>query len=273
MITWKHQPEDAFVSRYIECYWFLRKDKDDIAHDSPKLNPCPEAHLIIAPPEQSYTYSLCKRALSGKGTHLKLPNTSSMTLHQAEPFAILGVKFKPGALYSIANGFAAIDDVISPPGFLAEMPDLLREDVLNNAADDAVTVGQNLDAWFKAHSHCIREDRHSRLARDALTLLATTKASELETGLYRSLRAVQRAFVRVTGLTPKQYQIMVRLDELLLYLYQQNTESMSWADVAAIFGFTDQPHLIRYFKKLIGDTPHAYRQAKNLTIDAYGDFE
>ncbi len=46
-----------------------------------------------------------------------------------------------------------------------------------------------------------------------------------------------------------------------------------WAEIASRFGFSDQPHLIRQMKQVIGVTPSGYLNARDLVIDAYGDFE
>ena len=39
------------------------------------------------------------------------------------------------------------------------------------------------------------------------------------------------------------------------------------------FGFSDQPHLIRYLKKQIGLAPKAYANERGFTIDVYGGVE
>jgi AraC-like DNA-binding protein len=66
---------------------------------------------------------------------------------------------------------------------------------------------------------------------------------------------------------------MERLESLLSYLYGLKNKDISWADIAINFGFSDQPHLIRYMKQSIGNTPGEYVKIRNLTIDAYGNFE
>ena len=63
------------------------------------------------------------------------------------------------------------------------------------------------------------------------------------------------------------------LDSLVTYLYQQGKQKQDWAEIAVQFGFSDQPHLIRYLKQQIGLSPNNYLNQRNLTIDVYGDFE
>ncbi|MGF1755689.1 helix-turn-helix domain-containing protein, partial [Vibrio makurazakiensis] len=45
---------------------------------------------------------------------------------------------------------------------------------------------------------------------------------------------------------------------------------IDWASVALQFGFSDQPHLVRYLKSQLGLTPNTYAKERGLTIDVYG---
>lgn len=42
---------------------------------------------------------------------------------------------------------------------------------------------------------------------------------------------------------------MIRLEEILNYLYKLDEKEINWPDLACKFQFSDQPHLIRYLKK------------------------
>ncbi|OEE78321.1 AraC family transcriptional regulator [Vibrio genomosp. F6 str. FF-238] len=53
-------------------------------------------------------------------------------------------------------------------------------------------------------------------------------------------------------------------------LYQRDSDDIDWVEIAFRFGFSDQPHLIRYLKKQIGLTPKTYEKERSLTIDVYG---
>ncbi|MGP1782604.1 AraC family transcriptional regulator, partial [Shewanella frigidimarina] len=56
------------------------------------------------------------------------------------------------------------------------------------------------------------------------------------------------------------------------HLYQHPLNP-DWAALADQYGFSDQPHLIRQMKKILGVTPAGYISARDLVIDIYGDFE
>ncbi len=66
-----------------------------------------------------------------------------------------------------------------------------------------------------------------------------------------------RAFERATGMTPHTYQRQARLH----FAAGLMRRGHSLSEVAAIAGFADQAHLTRSFRRMMGVTPGAYRNA------------
>jgi len=66
-----------------------------------------------------------------------------------------------------------------------------------------------------------------------------------------------RAFAAKFGLPPHAYQIRVRIERARELL----AAGMPPADVAAEMGFSDQSHLTRHFKRILGVTPGQYIRA------------
>jgi AraC-like DNA-binding protein len=89
------------------------------------------------------------------------------------------------------------------------------------------------------------------LQQDALaTIDLSALASQTGMSRYQALRAFKRRY----GLPPHAYQLRVRLG-----LAQQSLRNgVQPAHVAAEYGFVDQSHLTRHFKRLIGVTPTQY---------------
>ncbi|MGS0826452.1 hypothetical protein ACVBIO_11620 [Shewanella sp. 0m-8] len=46
------------------------------------------------------------------------------------------------------------------------------------------------------------------------------------------------------------------MEKMLEYVYQRDSAELDWVDVAFKFGSSEQPHFIRYLKKLLGFTPN-----------------
>lgn len=146
-------------------------------------------------------------------------------------------------------------------------------DLLDQAASGSEQAREILDVsllpWIKQG----RENRHGELVNRAAHLIADNPISQIGEILHCSQRTIERAFLRVTGLTLKQYQSMIRLEAILEHLYGFEDTDVNWTDVAYKFGFSDQAHLIRFLKSTVGTTPGGYARDRNLTIDVYANFE
>lgn len=66
-----------------------------------------------------------------------------------------------------------------------------------------------------------------------------------------------QAFRQLTGWTPHQYLLLVRLSHARMLLTQKN-EPISVSEIARACGFFDQAHLSRHFRRFFGTTPEAF---------------
>lgn len=66
-----------------------------------------------------------------------------------------------------------------------------------------------------------------------------------------SKRSVQQHFKKITGITQKDFQLIRRAQDAVRRL----KAGESAADVAADLGYTDQPHMIKSIKKIMGHLP------------------
>ena len=76
---------------------------------------------------------------------------------------------------------------------------------------------------------------------------------ERETGA--NGRRIERSFARWVGVGPKTYARVVRFRALVA---AAQAGQGSWADLAARFGYADQPHMVREFRAFAGVTPTEY---------------
>jgi AraC family transcriptional regulator len=67
-----------------------------------------------------------------------------------------------------------------------------------------------------------------------------------------------QAFRQLTGHTPHQYFLRVRLSHARKLLAQENP-AMSLTEIAMACGFFDQAHMTRHFRRFFGTTPMAFR--------------
>ncbi len=290
MRSWKEFPNDPGIAQYVDCYWFLEKSEGDTGPEYPKLNPDPAAHIIIASAEQAYHYEHDKYLAAGKGSHLILPYGNTYTLDHAKPFCVLGIKLKAGALYSLPliTEHPLLNEIISlniqqqlhisASAEAALITFSTAEATDKNNDDRGERLRDQLDALLQPLITLAKEDKHSALVRKILNLfehtdLADMALSDVGNKVACSQRTVERSFSKVTGFTLKQYHSMQRLETMLEYLHKLSSQDINWSDIALDFGFSDQPHLIRYLKSTMGSTPGQYAEARNLAIDVYGNFE
>ncbi|TNM65270.1 helix-turn-helix domain-containing protein [Aliirhizobium smilacinae] len=72
-----------------------------------------------------------------------------------------------------------------------------------------------------------------------------------------SERQFNSAFKNTTGQTPLQWQLGRRVDLAQQIMLESDT---TMTDIAAKLGFTDQAHLTNVFRRIVGDTPAAWRR-------------
>lgn len=276
MKNWKLVPKNTKVAKYVECYWFLEKEQCDVGNNHPKLNPDPFAHLILSSQNHKFHYEQNNVAQKGDGSHFIFPHLNTFTMDHSNPFLIIGIKFKLGGLYSLQSQLPSfkLDKITAVEINKSHgLQSLNVESLLHNAVIKPQEVCDTLDEMLEPWLMQNREDKHSKLVRDIFPLLGTTPIAQMGKALHRSQRTIERSFLKVTHLTLKQYQSMNRLENILNYLYKLDDEAVDWADLAAKFEFSDQPHLIRYLKSSLGKTPGEYAKHRDLTIDIYGDFD
>jgi len=276
MILWLTPPKSLEVAKYIECYWLLERTVDVKGNEHPKLNPDPSAHLILSPPNQMYRYEINGEIYQGAGSHLLYPYCKTLQLDHSKPLVCLGIKLHVGALYSLNHDNTVqplLDTVneLNTVGMQCPVQDCNQiNEILTLAKDQADKCIEKLDQLLMPWLLKSVEDRHSELTRKILPLLATKPINELGNILQCSQRTIERSFSKVTGLSLKQCQSMNKLEKILEYLYQRDKSDIDWVDIAYQFGFSDQPHLIRYLKKQIDLTPKDYAQQRGFAIDVYG---
>jgi len=84
------------------------------------------------------------------------------------------------------------------------------------------------------------------------------KISELEVITGFSSRTLQRQFSSDMGISPKAFSRIIRCQSAVRQISYQN--DVNFSELACDLGFSDQPHFLREFKKLVSTTPADYLQ-------------
>jgi len=274
MIRWLIPPTQLAVSKYIECFWYLEKAADAQGALRPKLNPDPSAHLIVSAPNQTYRYDIGNDTFHVKGSHWLYPYCKTIELDHAKSVACIGIKFKVGALYCLndVDFTQTLVNTVAAQSIdaLSNNKEISEGNLLELAKSDPDKCVEMLEELLLPLLTHVEEDKHSEITSRAIPLLNHVPINELGAKLFCSQRTLERSFVKVTGITLKQCQSMNKLEAILEYLYQRKQGDIDWSDIACQFGFSDQPHFIRYLKQQISLTPQKYTQQRDFTIDVYG---
>jgi AraC family transcriptional regulator len=120
-----------------------------------------------------------------------------------------------------------------------------------------------LDTVRDQHSRKLRAAAVPPGIRRAVQCLEADFADDLSLDLLAAKAQMSRShfaltFRQVTGYTPHQYLLLVRLNHARK-LIAQGDLALSLAEIAAASGFFDQAHLNRHFRRFFGTTPAAFR--------------
>ncbi|PCK06897.1 MAG: hypothetical protein COA42_17030 [Alteromonadaceae bacterium] len=181
MKNWKLLPNNPHVAKYVECYWFLEKEADDVGNNHPKLNPDPSAHLIIS--NQKFQYTQDSTSQEGCGSHWIFPHRQTFTMDHSDPFKIIGIKFRVGALHSLKRVLSdkKLEQVeYSDIHKLVQSESFTTEILLLNSAKQPQQACDKLDKILAPWLSNSLEDKHSELVNRILPLLGSTPISQIK---------------------------------------------------------------------------------------------
>jgi AraC-like DNA-binding protein len=163
---------------------------------------------------------------------------------------IFGIKFKIGGLYafvntsfkSIVNTHIAFTDLINFDSSVIEQ--IYQASKFENRCE----IFQNHFADFLNPK---RKDKFERLSR---LLNSNEDFAQLNDSEYKT---VMRLFIDVTGITPKEYIQIKRINQSLAQISQK--KDIKSHELADMLGFYDSAHFTNEFKKYTGKTPKTFK--------------
>lgn len=220
------------------------------AHAAWRIVPDPCAHLLY--------HRISPR--DGKGTSHRLlmagPRTVAVDIDKTRRSMTAGVRLRPWAAPSLfglsagelTDGTVAFEDLVG-----AEARNL--EERLRAAPADRVPA--ILASWLveRATGSETSAERRARAAVSRLCRQASCGEAARSVGVgTRRLRALMRDQV---GLSPKTVARIARLHGALRQARAAGPV-VSWARVATSSGYYDQAHMVREFRRFLGETPESW---------------
>ncbi|GAB1692876.1 DUF6597 domain-containing transcriptional factor [Krasilnikovia sp. M28-CT-15] len=170
---------------------------------------------------------------------------------------VFGVRFRPGGFHpflggpvsSITDRFVPVEDMFGPA---------LPEAILAAGDDTAVEI---MDEFLAARAP-ERPDADAELAEAIVAHSAAdpglTRVDDLAGAFGMTTRRLQRLFADYVGVGPKWVIRRHRLHEAA----DRVAAGESLAGLASALGYSDQAHLTRDFRAMIGETPARYAKAQ-----------
>jgi AraC-like DNA-binding protein len=181
-------------------------------------------------------------------------------LHAEGPLDIFGIRCFPWTVYALL-GLPPGHGETAPAGHpLAALQPVLAACLLAGKLDDAVAIA----AGYFLDSHSSVDGLLARAGGAMRAAGGTLPVGQLALAAHATRRTLERKFKRASGRTLKDVSSLIRFEQVRNLLWHAPDASL--ADAARAFGYTDQPHLSREFKRYSGMTPAAFAQQRRLAF-------
>jgi len=240
----RYQPS-ARLASFVEYYWIVRWDLSAGASYTTEIIPFPNVNVAITSDEATITGPITTkytRTLSGSGV-------------------VVGIKFLPGGfqpfyakpMERLTNQTVQLKTVF-PASRIKKVTALLGESdtaLVDEVERLLLSKRPQKDDTIGAVSSLIDAVKQDRALQQVQAVCDAFDVSE---------RTVQHAFKKYVGIGLKWIIMRYRLQDVAQAIEGGAT---NWATLAVDYGFSDQAHLIREFKKVTGETPATYSKRIN----------
>ncbi|WP_070963990.1 helix-turn-helix domain-containing protein [Vibrio sonorensis] len=257
MEKWILYPTDKMVKEHVSQLYFIRKKDGSENGEIMRLLPQCSSYAIFTESDSFFSYSGKNKYLKNLSNHFLYPLEDSMEVKFTLPINLLAIRFKPGLVYNIWGAESAnYKNSVLP----IEVLDKNKFDSLHKVCLDIFECQPNeknikkLEKSIKEFLQwSIKEEPKSKLVRRSLEKLESRSISSVCSEIGCSRRTLERHFKGVTGFTMNQYKDIQILHKIVDEL--RSGKEVNWTELAQNYGFFDQSHLIKHFKKMLGVTP------------------
>jgi len=241
------------LSEYLECFWFASSAAapggvpDRVVPDG-----CIEWIFHLEAPfkrlSQANAWETQPRSfVVGELTRFIL-------LQPTGPVATMGVRFRPGGAYRFLPFPVALltDSFVPTNNIWGRLGDDLEAAVLSARSHQH---RQHAIETFLLSRLIASEPRRrfDAAIREVMRTRGQVRVQQLATTVGCSTRQLEREFRAGAGLSPKALTRIIRFQEVLRVVGEDALRQ--WVNIALDCGFADQPHLVRDFRNLSGQSP------------------
>ena len=258
MIFRQYSPSKA-LSGYIKCYWIL---ESEFVPDEP------ERILPDGCTELIFHYGDQYERISEEGATEQPKNLlvgqikRAIRLQPTGKTGMLGIRFYPWGLYpftampvnELTEQFVEADVLFKQAGDLSEQlcSSLGQQEIIQH------TEAFLLSIINKRHrKHFYHADKFSGIIPELLKDTSDASVTGLAASANLSVRQFNRKFNEVTGLAPKQFIRIARMQQFI-HSYRSVRDSASLHSLIYDCGYYDPAHFTHDFKNISGINPSAY---------------
>ncbi|TGL56953.1 AraC family transcriptional regulator [Leptospira kemamanensis] len=240
----RYFPKES-LKHFIEHYWSVTWDFPPNVCYTAETLPYPSVHIVFEN-GKDLVYGVHQKrfsvTLQGKGS-------------------VFGIKFLPGGFYpvyqktmaSLTNGIFTLESILNP-SFLSQC-DL---NVAISKTDQDENRIQIIESWLESIQ--LNFDPKITLVNQIIDFIrkdiTITRVEQISKFFSIKLRSLQRLFNEYVGVNPKWIIQQFRMQEIAERIEKEKL--IHFADFSNEFGFFDQAHFNRMFKKMIGLSPEKY---------------
>ncbi|KRQ92449.1 helix-turn-helix domain-containing protein [Bradyrhizobium valentinum] len=181
--------------------------------------------------------------------------TRAMTLRPSGPLGVVLVRLKAEEACRVLGCDLAdmTDASVELSDIFGDREASLLEEMLAEAENAEARVAR-MRQFLRDRVAANRFDPVVHRAVRALKQDPTVSMKDLASRLDVGERSLQRRFKTLTGVNPKQFARVARIEKVVA----ARRKGSDWADVAYATGYNDQAHLINDFRSLAGAPPDTF---------------
>jgi len=245
------------LSTFIKCYWTL---------DAPKELKSEKQRIVSdGCMEMIFHYGDKFKQYAEDGSSIVQPKcfvfgqiTLPLDIEPTGKTGIFSVRFHPGGFMPFSNvPVSSLENrAVSLTELFADEGSELENSVLNASTIEARI---NLVESFLLRN-LAKPESIDRIVKSCIELIiqlnGQLSVGELSERLNVNRRHLERKFLRVIGLSPKQLLKIIRLQSTLKFLADKNFENLT--SIAHEASYYDQAHFIKDFKEFTGLSPKKF---------------
>lgn len=172
------------------------------------------------------------------------------------------IRFKPAGIYPLAD--LPLNKVLNKQVSLEDLMDLNMSEIYNKMGElnDPISQIQVFEQWilnsYQKSTHHYRFNYGLQFIEEKKGRVSVKELSIVLNSNYKSL---DRWFIKMLGMNPKEYIQISRFKSILEEIEQK--KNVRWMSIVSDFEFYDQAHFSKSFKKYAGVSPIQY--LNNLT--------